>query len=151
MNGISNLLQQFARFFVTAGIAWLADLLVFFVITHFNWLTPGLANIVSCLVGASFAWLLSMRHVFYKQQAGSQRMLLVYWAYVLATILLFSALINAMVPELTRLGTQVNLVFSAPLWAKILVTPPSLLLNFFVMRALASKLRDLEIAKTPTA
>jgi putative flippase GtrA len=141
--------RQFGRFLITAGIGWLADFAVYAALTLNGIATPFWANVTSCLVGATCSWALSVRHVFDKQHQGGMSLLMIYWIYVLATIVFFSALIAALMPTLSALLGQFS--HAAPLVAKVVVTVPSMLLNFLVMKKLTSYLRDVVRTASPSS
>ena len=139
-NKLHSLLMQALRFVGLSGIGWLLDFAVYTILsTHVSNLAA--ANMISSLVGASFVFIFSTRFVF----QNNHRIPLiwkycVYIAYQVILILLISLLlaqINALITAHISIGIIIR--FSAIL-SKIIVTPITMTLNFFVMKFAIEKI-----------
>ena len=137
---LPELLSQAIRFFGLSGIGWLMDFAVYTILSFFVE-NLALVNMLSSLVGASFVFLTSTRFVF----RNSHKLPLylkyaVYIIYQLILIWLISMLlakINLLL--LGLLGSTVLAVF-CPTLAKIIVTPITMCLNFFVSKFVIEKI-----------
>ena len=139
-NKLHSRLMQALRFVGLSGIGWLLDFAVYTILsTRFSNLAA--ANMISSLVGASFVFIFSTRFVF----QNNHRIPLiwkycVYIAYQVILILLISLLlaqINALITAHISIGIIIR--FSAIL-SKIIVTPVTMTLNFFVMKFAIEKI-----------
>lgn len=137
---LPELLRQAIRFVGLSGIGWLMDFAVYTLLS-FILSNLALVNMISSLVGASFVFLVSTRFVF----QNSHRIPLylkyaVYIGYQLLLIWLISLLlakINLLL--LGLLGSTVLAVF-CPTLSKIIVTPITMCLNFFVSKFVIEKI-----------
>ncbi len=138
--GLPRLLRQAVHFIGLSGIGWLLDMGVYtFLSTRMTNLA--LVNTISSLVGVTFVFLFSTRLVF----ADNHRIPLlwkymIYIAYQLILIFLISQL-------LARINTALAASFAdtfpgshSAILAKILVTPVTMTVNFFVMKFLIERL-----------
>lgn len=129
-------IKHIMTFVVLSGIGWLMDFAVFGILVSFVHLAPFFANYISSVCGAAFAFfafsVISTKGLY---RPGG-RELAIYVAYQVASITVFSLAIEF----LSRLLGQYNfMVFGlvvAPLLAKVVVTPFTLLTNYVVSRLL---------------
>ena len=137
---LHHLLYQAIRFVGLSGIGWLLDFTVYTVLS-FIMEDLALVNMLSSLVGASFVFVFSTRFVF----KNSRRVPLavkyvIYVLYQLVLIFLIShllAFINSLILSIFSIKLIVSL---APTLSKIIVTPITMVINFFVMKLLTEKL-----------
>ena len=125
------LLMQALRFVGLSGIGWLLDFTVYTL----------LSTRVSNLVGASFVFAFSTRFVF----RDNHRIPLfwkycVYIAYQIVLIILISLLLAKINSLMTTYVSAVLIVRYSAILSKIIVTPITMTLNFFVMRFAIEKL-----------
>ena len=131
-------LPLFLRFLLLSGLGWLCDFAAFALLSRGFGVPPFAANFVSSYVGVTFVWFTSLGIVF--QRAGSRQALLLYWGYQLVSILAYSQLLQAVAATLpAALPTAWHA--TAPLAAKIVVTPLNLLTNFLFMKYLTRSMR----------
>lgn len=135
-----NLFNQAIRFVGLSGIGWLMDFAVYTALSYVTG-NPFLSNICSSVVGASFVFVFSTRFVF---QNNSRIPLVVkyciYIAYQAVLIYFASWLlgeINAFI--LTYISWTIITNMSAVV-SKIVVTPVTMVLNFFVMKGVIEKI-----------
>ena len=137
---MKNLLNQAIRFFGLSGIGWLMDFAVFTLLSYVTG-NPFLSNVFSSVVGASFVFVFSTRFVFQDNShiplAVKYVVYLVYQAVLIYVISKLLAVVDAFI--LTHFTWQLILGFSA-LLAKMIVTPVTMTLNFFVMKGVIEKL-----------
>ena len=138
-NQLRNLLMQALRFIGLSGIGWLLDFAVYTILsTCVSNLAA--ANMISSLVGASFVFIFSTRFVF----QNSHRIPLiwkycVYIVYQVILIVLISILLSRINELICACAPAFIAAFSAVL-SKIIVTPITMTLNFFVMKFAIEKI-----------
>lgn len=136
---LRDLLRQALRFIGLSGIGWLLDFAVY---TLLSIKASNLAavNMISSLVGASFVFVFSTRFVF----RNNHRIPLiwkyfVYIVYQLILIVLISLLLSRINALICSCAPAFIAAFSAVL-SKIIVTPITMTLNFFVMKLAIEKI-----------
>ena len=134
------LLRQAVRFLGLSGIVWLLDFTVYTLLS-LRYENLVLNNVLSSLLGASFVFLFSTRVVF----RNSHRIPLwikyaIYIVYQLVLIFLISRLLGAVNSFLLRHFTWPVVTRFSALLSKILVTPITMTVNFFVMKGVIEKL-----------
>lgn len=136
-------MERFFRFAVLAGCGWLLDLCLLLLLVRVAGVAPSLANVVSSMTAAASVFLVARARVFEGVEGGVPARLGAYLVYTLLVILTASAVVGALVPRLAA-GTLVPGLgalgaTAAAAGAKILVTPPQLLMNFVVSRFLSER------------
>ena len=134
--GLRRLLWQAVRFVGLSGVGWLMDFTVYTLLS-LRVQRLDLVNILSSLVGASFVFVFSTRFVF----QNSRRFPLwvkyaVYIVYQLVLIVLISRLLAWVHLLIVSRFTWPLLLRFAKILAKILVTPVTMTVNFFAMKAI---------------
>ena len=136
---LRDLLRQALRFIGLSGIGWLLDFAVY---TLLSIKASNLAavNMISSLVGASFVFVFSTRFVF----RNNHRIPLiwkycVYIVYQVILIVLISLLLSRINELICACAPAFSAAFSAVL-SKIIVTPITMTLNFFVMKLAIEKI-----------
>lgn len=129
--------QDIARFVALSGGGWILDALLLAALVGLAGTEPQVANLFSASVAAAIVYLVAHRRIHSGARNAVELRLGMYLIYTAVVILLASW---AMVP-LTALAAQLLRAepagVAAALVAKCLVTPPQLLANFVVSRALA--------------
>lgn len=132
--------KQALHFFGLSGIGWLLDFGTFTLLGMFSE-NLVLNNFLSSWVGVSFVFFTATRNVFKNNSRISLRIkYLIYLVYQFILILLMSKLLDAINMLLI---TKIDITFVksyAGILSKILVTPISMILNFFVMKYVIEKL-----------
>lgn len=137
---LRNLLVQAIRFVGLSGIGWLLDFTVYTVLS-FVLENLAVVNMLSSLCGASFVFLFSTRFVF----QNSHRIPLwmkyaVYIIYQLVLIWLISMLLAQINVFLVGFLGSTFLGAFCPTLSKIIVTPITMCLNFFVSKFVIEKI-----------
>lgn len=137
---LKELFKQAVRFVGLSGIGWLIDMTAYSILIYIT-KDPFYSNICSSVVGASFVFVVSTRVVFQNSKRISLTMKYgIYIVYQIVLIILMSKLLSAIDNViLTYITWEMITRFSAVL-AKILVTPVTMTLNFFVMKGVIEKL-----------
>lgn len=137
---MKKLLMQSLKFVGLSGIGWLLDFGTY-TLLGFASSNVVLNNIISSWVGVTFVFIFATRNVFKNNSKISLKWkYLIYLLYQLVLIFLISKLLGVIN---TSMENNINIVlivkFSA-LISKILVTPITMVLNFFVMKGVIEKL-----------
>ena len=135
-----RLLQQGIRFIGVSGIGWLIDFGLFNLLHLF--IGPvSVCNIISSLAGVSFVFCVSTRNIFINAENGAPLKLkfIIYVVYQLILIFLISQLLSWTNGKLQGLLAETFPASYTAMIAKILVTPITMILNFFVMKVLVEK------------
>ena len=136
-------MRKFLQFAGLAGCGWLLDFAILLVLVRTGALAPGRANLVSSLTAAATVFLVSRALVFEGRAGAVPARLGLYLLYVLGVILAASAVVGVLTARLTSpaglLGLHLAGGTAAAAAAKVLVTPPQLVLNFFVSRFLSER------------
>lgn len=130
-------LPQFLQFAALSGGCWILDTATLLLLSRAGHFTPAVANTISSCMAAGIVFLVSRHHIHCGTQAGASGRTAVYIAYTLILIFAASALLSALTKHLAPLGltglSGERLLFVA----KVIVTPPQLICNFFVSRFVA--------------
>jgi len=116
--------SKLVRFGSLAGLTWLADMGLFWLLGSAG-LGPGVANAISAGSVALLVYALSVRHVFREHRGGYLLKVSLYLGYQVLAVGFFSWVI-------ARIGADGY----SPLLAKVVVTPFSFYAHFQVMSLL---------------
>jgi putative flippase GtrA len=133
---------KFVKFGGLSGLGWLTDFaLLLTLVTQLN-IAPHRANFISASFAATAVFIISRETIFSKADGRGLLRILIYIGYTLAVITTASFVLRLLVEILLQLAGQYNWRISAAeasAAAKICVTPPTMLCNFFVSRLLSEK------------
>lgn len=134
-----NLLKQAIRFVGLSGIGWILDFVTYTVLgLWFDNLVVN--NIISSLVGVTFVFIFSTKKIF--QNTGRIPLkwkYVIYVVYQLVLIFLISELLDLINTFILQHFTWELLLRFSAIVSKILVTPITMVVNFFVMKGLIEK------------
>lgn len=137
---MKRLLLQAVEFVGLSGIGWLLDFGTYSFIGLFS-KNLFINNIISSLVGVTFVFVFATRHVF--QNDGGISLKWKYVIYILYQCILIFCISKLLDMINTAIVAYVAIAvlnkFSAIL-SKILVTPITMILNFFVMKGVIEKI-----------
>lgn len=135
-------MRKFFQFAALAGCGWLLDLVLLLLLVRAS-VSPSLANVVSSMTAAASVFVVSRLLVFDGPAGGLPVRLGLYLLYTIAVILVASAVVGLLASRLASpeglLGFRTGSATATAAAAKVLVTPPQLLLNFFVSRFLSER------------
>lgn len=137
---MKSLLIKAVKFIGVSGIGWILDMATY---TCLGFISDNLVinNVISSWVGVTFVFAVATRKVF--DNAGAIPLWIkyaIYIAYQCVLIFLISKLIDWITNDFLR-ESSVRLISDfAAIIAKIMVTPITMVCNFFVMRWLTEKL-----------
>ena len=127
----------FLRFAVLSGCGWLLDFAVLMGLVGLAGAPPLAANLVSSALAASMVFLVSRSHIFKEVQGSLPVRWGLYLGYTAGAILVWSAALQGLSPIVAHgaAGLGLRLDPSLPVAAaKVIITPPQLLLNFVMAR-----------------
>jgi putative flippase GtrA len=137
---LKKLLIQGIHFIGLSGIGWILD---FFVYTGLNLISADLVknNVISSWVGVTFVFFFATRKVFQNHsKIPLKYKYLVYIFYQCILIFFISKLLGVINTVIVK-NFEIALILSfSSLLSKILVTPITMILNFFVMKGIVEKL-----------
>lgn len=135
-----KLIRQAIHFIGLSGIGWILDFCTYIGLGFVSE-NPGFNNIVSSWVGVTFVFIFATRKVFKNNSKIPLKCkYLIYLLYQCVLIFLVSKLLNVIDAAIVA-HVQIALIqrFSAII-AKILITPITMVLNFFVMKGIIEKI-----------
>ena len=136
-----QIIIQFLRFIGISGIGYLIDFMTFTLLQH-TLQNVGLCNIISSLTAVLFVFTFSTRKTFVANAGGLNLRVKfgLYMLYQLVLIFLISQLLVQINLKLLALLANTVLVAFAAVISKIIITPITMTLNFFVMKLLIERL-----------
>ena len=139
-NSTSNqTLKKFIRFGGLSGAGWLFDFAVYLSILYVVGLLPYIANFISSSLAAILVFTISREFIYDKADGSGGRRFVYYFFYSAIAIILASMSILYLSLQLGNFSirNEIHLTeFSVAVIAKILITPPLLILNFLMSRFL---------------
>lgn len=136
------LLISFLKFGGLSGLGWLADACILLVLVGYFGMTPLVANFISSCTAALAVFLISRELIFSKASGRTGLRVLGYLAYVLALICVASVMAQLISTWVLEFSETHRLAVSATLAAavaKVVITPPQLVSNFLVSRAMSER------------
>lgn len=130
-------LTAFLKFGSLSGLGWLLDFAILLALVGGLGAPTFAANLVSSSVAAMAVFLISRRLIFTPASGGLEKRVAIYFAYTLAMIGLAAGAMTVIVDILSAVAVRQDIHASAVVvtgMAKILVTPPLLILNFLMSR-----------------
>ena len=139
MHFMGNLISKFFRFIGVSGIGWILDFVIYTLLTGVAHLPVALSNYISTVPAITLVFFVSPRKLFLCRPDGlslrAKYMLYVIYQLLLVTTVSFLAQWMAgFLPLLLPFLSGV-----AKLAAKVLITPVTMVCNFFVLKYLAEK------------
>lgn len=139
---VPPLLVSFLKFGGLSGLGWVADAsILLFLVSAFG-MTPFVANFISSCIAATAVFLVSRELVFSKASGRTGLRVIGYLAYVLILIAIASLMAQLIATWARELAEAYRVALSATMAAavaKVLITPPQLVLNFLVSRAMSER------------
>lgn len=130
----------FIRFSGLSGLGWVLDVALLLALVSYTHIAPFYANLFSSSVAATSVFLISREWMFHKAPRALHLRIALYLIYTFSVILVCSYLLGSLVLALTALALSIGVApseFAVAGAAKVLITPPQLLLNFLVSRFLS--------------
>lgn len=137
---MKNILLQAMRFVGLSGIGWILDFCTYTGLGFFSG-NLELNNIISSWVGVTFVFMFATRKVFENNSKISLKWkYAIYLCYQVILIFFISKLLNWInIVIVDKVTVELIINYSAII-AKLLVTPITMILNFFVMKGVIERL-----------
>ncbi len=145
----TELLIRFLKFGGLSGLGWIADMSILLCLVRLLGMAPFVANMISSATAAVGVFLLSREIVFTKADGRVGLRVAFYLAYTSSVILIASLGVAAIVAWLGPFAAANGVVLSGlavTASAKVIVTPPQLVLSFLMSRFLSE--RDMKRRET---
>lgn len=137
---MKNLLKQAIHFFGFSGIGWVLDFSTYVVLGYFSE-NLFLNNCLSSWVGVTFVFIFSTRTIFRNASKISIKLkYLLYILYQCILIIVISKVLNGINQLIVYYFAWEIIVKYSYILSKILVTPITMVLNFFVMKWIIEKI-----------
>ena len=135
-----NLLKQAVGFVGLSGIGWILDFCTY---TVLGFLSENLVlnNFISSWVGVTFVFIFATRKIFMNNSRIPLKWkYLIYIAYQFVLIFLVSILLGKIDGLIMEYVTVEMILKFSFIISKIIITPITMILNFFVMKGLIEKI-----------
>ena len=138
------LLRQALRFLAVSGTGWVIDFGCFYLLTTYGHLIVAYANMLSSIPAITLVFLVSTRKIFANKKGGLPLWgkYAVYFLYQMVLVFCVSWVGEGLFRLLSRTALM-NVSFITEhlkIVCKILITPITMTINFFVMKFLCEKI-----------
>lgn len=139
MKRLKLLLIQFIKFLFVSGTGWIIDFGLYSILTEIFELQILYSNILSSILAITFVFVVSTKKIFKENKKGlsTKQKYLIYFVYQVVLIFLVSILGQIVYINLIKNGISYSLL---KIVIKIMITPITMIMNFFVIKYLAEKL-----------
>ena len=136
---LKKLLKQFMKFLFVSGTGWLIDFSLYFIFTNILKYEIFYSNILSSIPAITFVFIVSVKKIFKKKQNGIsiRKKYIMYFLYQMLLVFLISLLGQFLYSIIVKDSIELKFV---KVFIKIIITPLTMIINFFVMKFLAEKL-----------
>ena len=139
MLSLRKLLNQFIRFLFVSGTGWLIDFSLYFIFTNILKYEVFYSNILSSIPAITIVFIVSVKKIFKKKENGIsiRKKYIIYFLYQMLLIFLISLLGQSLYLILVENNMEARII---KIIIKIIITPITMIINFFVMKFLTEKL-----------
>ncbi len=135
--GIILLFKPFLKFASLSALGWILDVCILLALSKILGFPVFYSNLISSLCAAFFVFTISRKRIHYGQEGKLLGRILLYLAYTFVLIILASSIMPALTMAIQDLGNGAFTISLSVFIAKITITPPQLLANFFVSKLVA--------------
>ncbi|BBM44009.1 hypothetical protein JMUB4039_0101 [Leptotrichia trevisanii] len=139
MKNLKKIFIQFIKFLFISGTGWVIDFGLYLILTGIFNLKILYSNILSSIPAITFVFIVSTKKIFKENKKGFsiKQKYIIYFLYQMILIFFISSL--AQILYISAIKNNINFS-SLKLIIKLLITPITMILNFFVIKYLAEKL-----------
>lgn len=138
-----NYIKQFSKFILISGTGWIIDLVIYYILSNKLNFSVGISNFISAIPAITFVFTISTKRVFEnnKNKITIKQKYIIYFIYQMLLI----SLVSIVAQIIFNKGQQsVFLKYfliedNLKLIIKLLITPITIIINFFVMKILSEK------------
>ena len=133
MIGLKKIVLQFVKFLFVSGTGWMIDFSLYFIFTSILKYEVFYSNILSSIPAITFVFIVSIKKIFRENRNGisTGKKYLIYFLYQMFLVILVSLLGQFL--YLFALNHMKIVI-------KLIITPITMTINFFVMKFLSEKL-----------
>lgn len=140
------LMYKFYKFFITSGIGWLLDFSIVWLLISYAKISPFFANSAGSTIGILFVFFTSLYKIFENNGKWIILKLSIYVVYSVLLILVMSLLVQFLSDNYAfNAAAERFIIWILPvpvaLIAKVILTPLSLVMNFFVIKSIVEKIK----------
>lgn len=135
-------LRLFLSFAALSGAGWLLDAALLLGLVGLVGMPPAQANVISSCTAALTVFLVSRQRLFTKASHHFALRVVIFVSYSLTIIFIASWAVQFLVRQLApwlATWSSVDPTLGAAALAKVIVTPPQLMMNFFMSRFLSER------------
>ena len=138
MLSLRKLLNQFIKFLFISGTGWLIDFSLYFIFTNILKYEVFYSNILSSIPAITFVFIVSVKKIFKKKKNGISiiKKYIIYFLYQILLIFLISLLGQFLYSVIIKNNVEPKFI---KIIIKIIITPVTMIINFFVMKFLTEK------------
>ena len=131
--------NQFIKFLFVSGTGWLIDFSLYFIFTNILKYEVFYSNILSSIPAITFVFIVSVKKIFKKKENGIsiRKKYIIYFLYQMLLIFLISLLGQSLYLIIVENNMEARII---KIIIKIIITPITMIINFFVMKFLTEKL-----------
>lgn len=139
-----NLFKKLFQFILVSGVGWLIDFGIFTLLTKLAGLAVVPSNYISSLIAVTFVFFVSTWKILSNRSDGHSRRLkyVIYVVYQLVLITVVSFLaqwLHELLLGWNLISSVKFLAENTKLLAKVLITPITMICNFFVLRQISER------------
>lgn len=136
---LKKLLKQFMKFLFVSGTGWLIDFSLYLIFVNVLKYEVFYSNILSSIPAITFVFIISVKKIFKKKENGIsiRKKYIIYFLYQMLLIFLISLLGQSLYLILVENNMEARII---KIIIKIIITPITMIINFFVMKFLTEKL-----------
>lgn len=130
--------NQFIKFLFVSGTGWLIDFSLYFIFTNILKYEVFYSNILSSIPAITFVFIVSVKKIFKKKKNGISiiKKYIIYFLYQILLIFLISLLGQFLYSVIIKNNVEPKFI---KIIIKIIITPVTMIINFFVMKFLTEK------------
>lgn len=127
------------KFLFVSGTGWLIDFSLYLIFVNVLKYEVFYSNILSSIPAITFVFIISVKKIFKKKENGIsiRKKYIIYFLYQMLLIFLISLLGQSLYLILVENNMEARII---KIIIKIIITPITMIINFFVMKFLTEKL-----------
>lgn len=139
MIDLKKIVLQFVKFLFVSGTGWMIDFSLYFIFTSILKYEVFYSNILSSIPAITFVFIVSIKKIFRENRNGisTGKKYLIYFLYQMLLVILISLLGQFLYLSVLNHNFKYKAI---KIIIKLIITPITMTINFFVMKFLSEKL-----------
>ena len=139
MIDLKKIVLQFVKFLFVSGTGWMIDFSLYFIFTSILKYEVFYSNILSSIPAITFVFIVSIKKIFRENRNGisTGKKYLIYFLYQMLLVILISLLGQFLYLSALNHNFKYKAIM---IIIKLIITPITMTINFFVMKFLSEKL-----------